>query len=514
MKHSNKWKVVFIDDEEDIRDVISLVLKDAGYTVFTASDGIQGLKLCDSVNPQIVITDIRMPGIDGLQVIEHIKKNYLNTEVIVITAFGEIELAIRALQLDASDFITKPIDENVLMVSLKRAQERFTSRKKIRDYTVFLEQEQKQTAEELIKTYLFQKNLIESSMDGILACDEHDYVITFNRSMEQFTGYRKHRVLHKTTYHIFFQPGEDETFKQLLSGEQFGGKDKLYLYETTLVPKNGHTIPVQITATVLQNDNIKSGFVCFVRDLREIRKLERELSDQATVLHQDKMMSLGRLSASVVHEINNPLFGMLNYIRLMTRIMNRGEINREQSEKFKKYLDIIEKETDNCTRILSGLLSFSRRSEPCFSQVRIDDLLNKCILLSQHKLELSNIQLIYRKTSGIPQVEGDFNQLQQCLINLIFNAIDAMKNGGTLNLRADYKPAKKRVIITVKDSGYGISEKDLPHIFEPFYTTKKEGYGVGLGLSTVSGIMEYHKGSVKAESTPGKGTTFMLYLPV
>ena len=378
MEHSKPWKIVLIDDEEDIREVLSIVLEDAGYSVTTASDGASGLKLCEDIHPQIIITDIRMPKMDGIQVLEAVKKNYPDIEVIVVTAFGEIELAVKALQLDASDFVTKPVDEDVLMVSIKRAQQRYTSKKKLQDYTRFL---------------------------------------------------------------------------------------------------------------------------------------EREIKDQASILHQDKMMSLGRLSASVVHEINNPLFGILNYIKLMIRVLGRGELKEESIQKFGQYLDLIEKETQRCSDIVSNLLTFSRKSEPSFELLKIDDLFKKCILLSQHKLELCSIDLVSKIDPDMPAVKGDSNQLQQCLINLIFNSIDAMPQGGTLTLSCVYNSKDNHVSMTVQDTGSGIKDQDISHIFEPFFTTKEEGYGVGLGLSTVYGIIKRHKGSVDVVSRPGN-TTFMLQLPI
>jgi signal transduction histidine kinase len=134
--------------------------------------------------------------------------------------------------------------------------------------------------------------------------------------------------------------------------------------------------------------------------------------------------------------------------------------------------------------------------------------------LSQHKLELSNIRLQINISSGIPAVKGDFNQLQQCVINLIFNAIDAMPQGGTLTLEGHYDSEAKMAVILVKDTGHGIAPDDLPYIFEPFFTTKSQAYGVGLGLSTVYGIMERHNGSIDAESQPGQGAVFRLKIPV
>ncbi|WP_051148588.1 hybrid sensor histidine kinase/response regulator [Desulfospira joergensenii] len=513
MKDGPAWKIVLIDDEEDIRDVVSIVLEDQGFSVAAAENGEKGLALCRTLSPQIVITDIRMPGMDGIQVLQTLKEEIEDIEVIVVTAFGEIEIAVRALQLDASDFITKPIDEGALFVALDRAQKRYTSQKALKDYTGFLEREKAKTAEELIRIYSFQKNLIENSMDGILACNETGQVVTFNRQMEKMLGYKKEEIKGRRFFPELFEENGDQALKKAMAGPEFGGENRLFLYETLLKTKAGRTIPVQVSAAVLEEREEERGWVCFFRDLRQIRKLERELSDQAGILHQDKMMSLGRLSASVVHEINNPLFGVLNYVRLMIRILNRGPLESGDAEKFMRYLALVEKETERCSTIISSLLKFSRKSEPRFGEVDLNGLLDKCILLSRHKLELSGIEQVSRIDEGLPVIQGDSNQLQQCLINLIFNAVDAMPRGGTLTLSCSHDPREKRVNLGVRDTGAGIKKEDLPHIFEPFFTTKKEGYGVGLGLSTVSGIIEHHRGSVSVESRPGH-TLFTIGLPV
>ncbi len=513
MDNGQAWKIVLIDDEEDIRDVVSIVLEDAGFLVQSASNGKEGLALCEKISPQIVITDIRMPGMDGIQVLQAIKAQYPDIEVIVVTAFGEMALAVKALQLDASDFVTKPIENDVLMVALKRAQQRYASKKELKDYTRFLEKEQAQTAQELMKTYSYQKNLIKSSMDGILACDENKRVVTFNSSMEKMLGFHADDVVRKMSLKQFFADSQEKKFKDHLAQDDFGGKDKLFLYETTLLGKSGARVPVQVSAAKLKDQEKENGIVCFFRDLRQMRKLERELADQASILHQDKMMSLGRLSASVVHEINNPLFGVLNYARLMIRILERGALSPESETKFMRYLDLVEKETERCSTIISSLLKFSRKSEPAFGQVNVKELFNKCILLSQHKLELCNIDLVSHASPDLPAIKGDLNQLQQCLINLIFNAVDAMPDGGTLTLACDHDAKDNTVSILVQDTGIGIKKEDLGQVFDPFFTTKKEGYGVGLGLSTVFGIIEEHKGIIAVQSEPGN-TLFTMHLPV
>jgi len=508
-----QWKVVIIDDEEDIREVLTVFLEDAGYRVAAAADGAAGLQLCESIHPQIVITDVRMPGMDGLGVLERVKAAAPDTEVIVATAFGEMDLAIRALQLDASDFITKPIGDTALNLALDRAKTRYTSRRRLLEYAAVLEAENAATSQELIQSISFQKRLIEASMDGILGCDAADRVAICNRSMADMTGYAGDEVVQKMRLADFFPPEALSRFEAALGGEKFGGRDKLLLFETAVTDKAGREIPVQVSATVMLEDRKKSGIVCFFRDLRKIRELEREMADQAHILHQDKMMSLGRLAASVVHEINNPLSGVLNYLRLMARIVSQGPLSEERRRKFSGYLSLVETETERCSRIVANLLGFARMAPPQIRAVSIDDLLQRCTLLSHHRLELSGIRLDTEIRADLPPVEGDVNQLQQCIINLIFNAVDAMPDGGVLTIGGRCDARRQVVRISLKDTGAGIAPEDLPHIFEPFYTTKPMGYGVGLGLATVYGIIERHRGTIKVDSRPGQGSEFVLELP-
>ncbi|MDM8554443.1 response regulator [Desulfococcaceae bacterium HSG7] len=506
-------KIVLIDDEEGIRKITSITLEDRGYIVQTAADGEAGLRLCQETRPHIVLTDVRMPKMDGLEVLANLKKKLPKIEVIVITAFGDIETAVKALRLDASDFITKPLNDDALHTALDRAQERYISRKQVHDHTLLLEKGWARTTQDLIRTFNFQENLIESSMDGIMGCDPDGTIVTFNRSMAAMLDYPKEKVISKMALDQFLSAEDADKLQNALQEPHYGGENKLYLYETVLSHRSGKAIPVQVSASVLFEQGKKSGTVYYFRNLQEIKKLEQEMAVQARILHQDKMISLGKLAASIVHEINNPLAGVLNYIRLMIRILNRGPLEADRQLKFQRYLDLVEKEIDRCSKLLSSLLTFSRKPSSAFTQVDVNDLLERCILLSQHKLELQRIKLETRIDAQIHPVNGDYNQLQQCVINLIFNAVDAMPDGGFVSLQAGHDMQKEIVTIAVRDSGSGIDEKDLPRIFEPFFTTKQEGYGVGLGLSTVYGIIKNHKGIINASSPPGEGAVFTIELP-
>jgi signal transduction histidine kinase len=316
------------------------------------------------------------------------------------------------------------------------------------------------------------------------------------------------------TLNQFFPLGEDEKFRAYLYSEDYGGRNRLVFLEVLLLNSSGGKIPVQLSATVLFDDGEERGIVGIFRDLREIRRLEQQFADQTRLLQQDKMISLGRLAASIVHEINNPLAGMLNYIRLMIKILNRGSLEQEHLEKFKRYLSLIDGETDRCSKIVSNLLAFSRKSRLEFNGMDVNDLLQKCIMLSQHRLSLQNIHIKTDLGKKIPPVVGDFNQIQQCIINLIFNAIDSMPEGGSMDIESSYDAKGKVAKIIVRDTGCGISKDEILNIFDPFYTTKKEGKGIGLGLSTAYGIIDRHKGTISVDTELGKGTVFTIKLPV
>ncbi len=373
--------------------------------------------------------------------------------------------------------------------------------------------EVKRLQQELTKRFEFEHNLIHSSIDAIVASDKNKNIIVFNQRAENLLGYSEEEVIRKKYFDDLFPAAIVEEIREELLSEKYGGKNRLFLFETYSFDKTGNKIPVQLSATVMFDEGEEIGMVGFFRDLREIRRMEQQFADQTRMLHEHKMISLGRLAASVVHELNNPLAGILNYIRLMIKIINRGSLDQKNIEKFHRYLTLVESETHRCSKIVSNLLAFSRKSELELKAMSINELLEKCILLSQHKLMLQNIQIKTDLNPEIPEVFGDFNQIQQCVINLIFNAMDAMPDGGALTLASSFDPEKEMVKIKIEDTGCGITDEDLPQIFDPFYSTKTEGKGLGLGLSVVYGIIDRHKGSVTVESDPGKGTVFTISLP-
>jgi signal transduction histidine kinase len=236
--------------------------------------------------------------------------------------------------------------------------------------------------------------------------------------------------------------------------------------------------------------------------------------DLKKLVQEDRMISLGKLVASCVHEINNPIQGLLTFSYLMQNMVNEGVPNLEKLKEFQHYLSLMSRELERCGNIVSGLLSFSRVSPVGYRDVELNEILNEVITLTRHKIELQDIRLNTKLSPRPLMVQGDVNQLQQCFLNLIFNAIEAMPQGGQLDIISGLDSLKKNARIEIKDSGPGISDEDLGHIFDPFFTTKGEGEGTGLGLSIVYGIVKNHGGDIQVNSHAGKGCSFSLDFPL
>ncbi|MBI5838385.1 MAG: HAMP domain-containing protein [Candidatus Eisenbacteria bacterium] len=244
----------------------------------------------------------------------------------------------------------------------------------------------------------------------------------------------------------------------------------------------------------------------------------REKTEQLQRIHGqiaqiEKMASLGKLAASVAHELNNPLAGILAYAKLVARRLRTGPLSPEKTQETLEDLALIARETERCGNIVKNLLLFSRKQTSEVGVVRARDVVDKSVKLIAHHLEISKVepQVSFRPEDA--SFIGDENQLQQALVAIMVNAVEAMPEGGTLRVEVSQERHDADVRIRISDTGVGIRQDDLPHIFEPFFSTKKEGKGTGLGLSIAYGIVERHGGDIEVESSPRNGTTFTLRLP-
>ncbi|HVO80987.1 MAG TPA: ATP-binding protein [Terriglobales bacterium] len=232
------------------------------------------------------------------------------------------------------------------------------------------------------------------------------------------------------------------------------------------------------------------------------------------VLHVEKMASIGKMAAVVAHEINNPLSGILTYAKLLRKWLDRGETEGDKHQEALQCLELIAGESRRCGDLVKNLLTFSRTAPMNVETTDLNAVIDRSVRLVQHQLELSGIQLQLDLTNDLPQVQCDPAQIEQVLLALIMNSIDAMPRGGNLWLRTRLQEPGDEVEIQVRDDGMGIPADILPQLFEPFLTTKESGHGVGLGLAISRGIIERHNGNIEVQSEVGKGTTFTITLPL
>jgi signal transduction histidine kinase len=237
-------------------------------------------------------------------------------------------------------------------------------------------------------------------------------------------------------------------------------------------------------------------------------------ADLNKMVQEDRMISLGKLVASCVHEINNPLQGLLTFSHIMQEILEKNRLNREDIQNGRHFMTLMATELERCGKIVSGLLSFSREAPLEYKEIDLNDILKSVISLTRHKIALQNIRLNIELSEPPLHITGDTNRLQQGLLNLIFNAVEAMPEGGDLFVRSRLDSNRQCCEITVKDTGCGIPKADLDHIYDPFFTTKPEGEGTGLGLSIVYGVVKNHKGQIAVKSKVGEGTAFILNFPM
>jgi two-component system NtrC family sensor kinase len=231
------------------------------------------------------------------------------------------------------------------------------------------------------------------------------------------------------------------------------------------------------------------------------------------VLQVEKMASVGKLAAVVAHEINNPLSSILTYAKLLRKWMDRPDHGSEKREEVEQCLELIAAESRRCGDLVKNLLTFSRVQPINLQPSDIGAVVKRCMRLVQHQLELGNIQAQVQVADGLPAVICDPAQIEQVLLALVMNAIDAMPRGGNLWVTATPRDDGE-LLLQVRDDGSGIAPEILLQIFEPFLTTKESGHGVGLGLAISHSIVERHGGRIEVESEVGRGTTFTVHLPL
>jgi PAS domain S-box-containing protein len=393
---------------------------------------------------------------------------------------------------------------------LLTAHVRYDSKGKVLGYEgICVDQSQRKKMEkELKKAHDFLNNIIQSSPNAIMGTDMTGNIIIWNQGAEETLGYRAADTIGGMNVRSLYPADMARQVMRMMRSDDFGGKGKLRSYPMTFKAKDGNPVEGNLSANIIYDDaGQEIASVGIFVDLEEQLKMERKLHNtQEQLLQSEKLAAMGRLTSQIAHELNNPLYGIMNTLELMKTEIPTGNKRR-------KLLEMSLSETVRVTDMLRKMLSFSKPDQEKRAPVDINTILDEILLLYEKQLWEHSIKVVRSFADNLGLVHASKNQLRQVFLNLISNARDAMPEGGRLTVATegdDYF-----VHITLADNGTGIKEEHLDLIFETFFTTKTDSVkGVGLGLSVCYGFIKDHGGDIKVDSQVGEGTTFTISLPV
>jgi PAS domain S-box-containing protein len=377
------------------------------------------------------------------------------------------------------------------------------------------------------------ETIVNGIQDFIMVITPEMEIIDVNDAFLTKMNYTRSDVIGKKCHEVYYKidhPCEGGQFDCPLR-EVVRNKRQSRKVQTRLMPDGEKRYYEVNIYPIWEKDGKISKFIHISRDITESKKEEAEITRRLEqmvedrtrqlkethekLLHQDKMSSLGKLSASVVHEINNPIAGILNLIMLMQRIVAEDTLGQKEIDQFQHYLSLMETETRRTSRIVSNLLAFSRQSKMEPKRLNLNRLIEQTLFLNSNLLKMDGVKVETKLADDLPDLRGSEDQLQQVFMNLVSNASEAMAaSGGVLSIETMHLLREDRLQVNFEDTGCGIPAENIAKLFEPFFTTKKRGKGVGLGLSVAYGIIQEHEGSIYVKSKMGRGTTFQIKLPL
>jgi len=352
----------------------------------------------------------------------------------------------------------------------------------------------------------FINEIIHSSPNAIIATDLDGNIIIWNRAAEETLGYAAEEVLGQMNIEKIYSEGMARKVMQMVRSEEFGGVGMLRAYPIVYVRRDGGVVEGNISAALIYDAHGKEmAYVGIFVDLEERLTMERELRQtQEQLLQSEKLAAMGRLTSQIAHELNNPLYGIMNTLELM-----KTEIPPENRRR--KILEMALSETVRLAEMLRKMLSFSKPDEEEKQPTNINNVIDEILLLHEKQLREHSIKIVSSFAEDLEEANASKNQLRQVFLNIVANARDAMPEGGTLTVETMME--NDTVCIKMADTGMGIRPENLKKIFDAFFTTKDKVKGVGLGLSVCYGFIKDHGGDIKVESEYGSGTTFTIVLP-
>ena len=503
---SSNSVLIIEDDPAQLQTLADLIQAEGFHPVCCHSDKV-AFKIFKKNRINVAILDLKLGDVDGVSVFRKLRSEYPGVKVIIHTAYASVESAVTAVNEEAFAYVTKMDSVEDLISHVHRAfREHFS------DYTGILQKEvEKRTAElrkanadlkreiaerkkaddalrasEALYTALFQHNPIQT-----IFVDCEGKVVGFNKA-KQSSGDRLPKI-GDIMYRDYASQHKIDMYEQLINCIKTG--------------KMGEFPEMEYFDRVLsiKISPFEKGAIITSQDISERTRLLQQL------IHSEKLASVGQLAAGVAHEFNN----------LLTVVLGRAQIAMEEDsiEEIHESLRVIENTSKRGSALVKNLSAFARPKDPRFKLQDITELIDEVIKLQKRQLQLENIE-VEKEYENSEKASFDWGQMEQVFLNLLINAIHAIKPKGKGTIKITVKDADSRIRITFSDTGIGMDEDIRLKIFDPFFSTKgawaNDGLGIpgtGLGLSVSHTIIKKHNGSINVKSTKGKGTSFIITLP-
>ena len=495
-------KILIVDDRPENLLVLDRLLRDAGATVIQAESGNEALKASLQHDFALAILDVQMPDMDGYELAELFRSDEKTCRLPIIflsAVYSDQYHLFRGYAAGGVDFITKPYKPEILLAKVR----------------VFLELD-RQKSELLEKVALEQaKNYLESILlsmvDAVIVVFDDGIVRTVNDALLSLSGDERQEVVGSPLDHLFEEPIFGTWIqKEVLDSQAMAisateaPRPVLFQREVRLRTRKGHYICVQLSASALQHDGVRpGGAVIVARDLTATKREEQNR------IMTEKMTALGMMAGGVAHELNNPMMGLQVFIEYCLKHTQQTDV------RYGVLTDAV-REVKRCIDLVQNMLTFSHVKQPekePYTEVPVAEPMERVLRLLAYRIEKENVHVERKIAADCPRLRVKVSALQQVLLNLATNALDAMNARDERQLRFEVRPEDGRICLALSDTGAGIPAEHLNRIFDPFFTTKPVGKGTGLGLSVSQSIVESLGGTLSCRSEAGAGTTFEILLP-
>ena len=487
-------RILVAEKDPDFVALLEQSLAESGgsYVIGKVSSGKECLKKLREEKFDILLLDHLLSDGEGLDWLRRINESGVGIPTIFVTAKGDPRLAIEAMKEGVFDYINRSAEcAKAFPFVVNRAVEGFG-----------LMVEKVRLQKELIETKNFLESIIEKAGDAISVVDLEGKVLYWNEGAERIYGYTKGQVLGKKLSDFLYPQDEKsrDDEKRLMEGLMARVKDGEVIpnVEVKRLTRDQKEILISMTISPLKDAEgkiIGASRIC--KDVTHLKKAEERL------ILAERLSSLGELTAGVAHELRNPLAG----IKINTQVLSRKQ---DLTEMERRLLESTQEGIEKIQKIVDDMLHFAKPRASHFKEEALNEVVDKSLAILQARVKKGHISAVFDRGEDLPSVRIDIHQIQQVLINLMLNAIQAMEKGGTLTIRT-FLESGGAVGVEIRDTGVGIPLPYLKKVFDPFFTTKSEGTGLGLSISLK--ILENHGATIDVVSKEGEGACFTIHFP-